>query len=596
MPTFASEVLEVVFANSHVGLCLLDVQGRVLMVNAEWRETTGLGDQEVVGASIWQLFPATAPEQRLRHDEARAGRIDCVACHVQRSRGREVRYEARLSSLSLDDGMGLLLTTSGEIKGEGNAALLTDLREQAALREALAESEQLFAAVFAASPMPKLLIRIADRRIVEVNRAYLELAGVTREEVVEQSPDHPAVLSVGPSAEDRARLWGLVAKHGRVSDFEYIFQTRAGERGYAVANVEHVRISGQEFLLVLVQNVTERRRAELALSESATLFRQLTETIHEVFWVSEPNQKRMIYVSPGYERIWGRSCQTLYDDPTAWVSSIHPEDRDRVLVAAQAQLSAGGFDEEYRIVRPDGVVRWLRARSYLMRNDAGQVFRIAGSAQDITERRELELQLRQTQKMESVGLLASGVAHDFNNLLTVVLGNCEALRALLPAHSQCLEVVQEVQEAGERAAALTHQLLAFSRREAVAARVVDFGQVIGETEKLIRRIVGEDVIVTVSSDAVPLRVRVDPGSWVQLVMNLAVNARDAMPLGGELCIETRCVILDESFVYARAPLKPGPHAVLSIRDSGTGIPLEAQTHLFEPFFTTKPVGLGTGLG
>jgi PAS domain S-box-containing protein len=440
--------------------------------------------------------------------------------------------------------------------------------------------------VFEASPVAKLLVRADDRCVVEVNETALRLFGMERYDVLGRTT---ASLPFGPP-EARASFNAALAQGGEVTNFDVPIFLASGETRSALASARSMTLAGEEFVFVVLQDITARKHAEQALLETDERFRQLADTIDEAFWLTDPAKHEVVYVSPGYERIWGRPVSELRDNPQAWLDAIHSDDRAAVLESRPKQ-AAGTYDEEYRVVRPDGAVRWIRDRAYPVRDAEGRVFRIAGSAQDVTERRELEAQLRQTQKMESVGLLAGGVAHDFNNLLTVIEGCCEMLGDEVTPASTGGMLVGEIREASARAAMLTHQLLAFSRREVVEPRVLELDQVVVDTEKMLRRVLGEDVELTISREAGPARVKIDPGGLVQVVMNLAVNARDAMPRGGRLAISTRRSLTGE----CPTPC-PGGCVVLSVADSGAGMTPDVQARIFEPFFTTKGVGRGTGLG
>jgi two-component system cell cycle sensor histidine kinase/response regulator CckA len=220
----------------------------------------------------------------------------------------------------------------------------------------------------------------------------------------------------------------------------------------------------------------------------------------------------------------------------------------------------------------------------------------SGFIRDITERKSLEDQFRQSQKMEGIGRLAGGIAHDFNNLLTAILGYAELMKAQLPDDEDLRSSLHEIHTAGERAAALTRQLLAFSRKQLLQPRILDLNAVVSEVERLLRRLIGEDVELTTRLDHNLGSVKADPGQLEQVIMNLAVNARDAMPDGGTLMIETVNAVLDSSFVRANPGARSGEYAVLIITDTGTGMNEEVRSHIFEPFFTTKEQGKGTGLG
>jgi signal transduction histidine kinase len=281
----------------------------------------------------------------------------------------------------------------------------------------------------------------------------------------------------------------------------------------------------------------------------------------------------------------------------AWLESVHPEDRERMRALTRRVDThgvAGG--ETCRIVRPDGTVRWVRTRVFPIRDEAGRTAHVVGVSEDITDLQVAEAQLRQAQKMDAVGQLSSGIAHDFNNLLTTVLATCELLEPELPADTTWRSELQVIRGAALRGAELTRKLLAFSRQAPLTIQSVRLGALVDDFGRLARRIVPEDVAITIRVDAPEGTVLADPGAVEQMLMNLVANARDAMPSGGTILVEVGGAALDDEHRRAYGWGEPGRYVVASVSDTGTGMDAETQRRVFEPFFTTKPVGRGTGLG
>lgn len=349
-------------------------------------------------------------------------------------------------------------------------------------------------------------------------------------------------------------------------------------------------------VIALVMDMTERRAMLETLQASEQRFREIAENIREVFWVFDVAERRVSYVSKAYESIWGRTCESALASPLAWAEPIHPDDRARVDAAFDAGLRGAPYHEEYRIATPSGEIRWIDDKGFPVFDKHGALIRMVGISDDITERRQLEEQLRQAAKIESIGQLAGGVAHDFNNALTVISASGELLLGEMAPENEDRELVTEILKATDRAAALTRQLLAFSRQQVVERRVLDLNATVTETDKMLRRLMGEDIRLVFEPGPLTHRIKTDPGHMVQVLMNLAVNARDAMPSGGTLTIQTREVVLSDESVRAHPSAKPGPYAMLTMNDTGVGMTPETRLRVFEPFFTTKGVGKGTGLG
>ena len=615
-----------------------------------------------------------------------------------------------------------------------------------------------------------------DERILSWNRGAERIYGYTAEEALGRSIS----MLVPPDLEaELAGIMGRVRGGRRVEHLETVRARKDGARIHVALTISPIedgsgRITGAS---VIARDITDQRRAVAQLRASEERFRELAATIEEVFWITDPRTSRMLYISPGYERIWGRSAASLLADPSSWMKAVDPGDRDRV-TRAHAQLAATGvFDEEYRVVRPDGEVRWIRAQAFPVRNTDGEVERVAGVARDVTDRRAaqeemratnaryarqeaalmavtracalhhagtaelmgevtrvaaetlgvarasiwrfardqqalvcrslfegskaahtdgmvlrtedypayfralaagdviaasdacsdprthefaegylrplgiasmldapilvmgsvagvfcsehvgpsrqwtadeqtfaiaianlisllladeerqvIEGQLRQSQKMEAIGQLAGGVAHDFNNILTAIIMQVELTGMVDDLPEEVREGLRDVDAAAQRAANLTRQLLLFSRRQVMQPKNLDLNEVVTNLAKMLLRIIGEDIRLQLHLHAAPLMTRADAGMLDQVLMNLSVNARDAMSGGGRLLIETSETTVGDDVALQHPEVAPGRYVCLRVSDTGAGIPPEVLPHIFEPFFTTKEPGKGTGLG
>ncbi|MFO0965381.1 MAG: PAS domain S-box protein [Gemmataceae bacterium] len=295
----------------------------------------------------------------------------------------------------------------------------------------------------------------------------------------------------------------------------------------------------------------------------------------------------------GAERLFGYTADEVIGEPTSTNVRLNwPEE-----LRAMKQVRKGEFVPSFETVRrrKDGKEIHVSVSVSPIRNHEGRIVGASTISRDITERKRLEEQVRQAQKMEAIGQLAGGVAHDFNNLLTVISGYSDMLLET-PLDASTKGLLTEIQRAGERAGALTRQLLAFSRKQVLEPKVLDLNAVVMDTEKMLRRLIGEDMLLGTALAPDLKSVKVDPTQIGQVIINLAVNARDAMPQGGKLTIETANVEVDATYVQMRPEAKPGRYVMLAVSDTGCGMTEEVKAHIFEPFFTTKAQGKGTGLG
>jgi two-component system cell cycle sensor histidine kinase/response regulator CckA len=348
------------------------------------------------------------------------------------------------------------------------------------------------------------------------------------------------------------------------------------------------------FVVYVIYQQLQIHRFRLHLVEQEEIFRLIGENAADMIAVVHVDGRRL-YNSPSYQKWLGYSPQEL--EQTSPFEQIHPDDRKQVVAAAEEARKTGvGRRVEYRVRHKDGHWCALESTASAVRNAHGSVEKLIIVNRDITERKQLQEQLFLSQKLEAVGRLSGGIAHDFNNILGVIIGYSEALQQKIGPDDPFREAVDEIEKAGQRAASLTQQLLAFSRKQVLEPKILDLNSIVNDVEKMLRRLIGEDIeLKTVLSQDLG-RVKADRGQIEQVIMNLAVNSRDAMPCGGKLTLETSNSVLTEADAARHRYVVPGPCVTLQVSDTGIGMDAEVQSHIFEPFFTTKGKGKGTGLG
>jgi PAS domain S-box-containing protein len=429
-------------------------------------------------------------------------------------------------------------------------------------------------------------------RILDVNERGCADHGYTRDEYLRLT-----VYDLAPELKPNEWPERVQAiRRGEYARVETIHRRKDGSTypvEISVNSAQHDR----EYILAVVRNISERKRAEAALRQSEQRFRQLADNIMEVFWVTSCETGDILYVSPAYEKIWGRTCMSLYKSPHAWVEAIHLDDRQRVGEAFQATPQKGEFDEIYRITRPDGSMRWIHDRGFPVSNAEGKIYRIAGIAEDITKQRRLEEQFRQVQKMEAIGTLAGGIAHDFNNILAAMNGYTDLAKMHAAGNAAVLDNLDTVSKAGARAVNLVRQILTFSRQHEVRRKPIQMQEVVAESLKLLRATIPTTIEfrIALSPDA-PI-VLADATQVHQIVMNLGTNAWHAMlDRPGRLEVKLQKLEVDSMLAGTHPQLRVGAYARLSVSDTGCGMDRATMERIFEPFFTTKEPGVGTGLG
>lgn len=344
-------------------------------------------------------------------------------------------------------------------------------------------------------------------------------------------------------------------------------------------------------------DITDRKRAEGRLEATKEQLQQVLVASNTGLWDWNTDTNE-VYFSREWKSQLGYGEEELANDFETWRTLLHIEDRDLAMAYVRAYLKnpVGNYRQEFRLKHKDGSYRWIAAVASLVTETDGRQVRLSGSHSDITERKHLEAQFRQAQKMEAVGRFAASVAHDFNNLLTIINGYSKMLTERLPSEDPRYKMAAETLAAGERAGTLTGQLLAFSRRQVLKLEPINLNDSIQSISSMLSRLLGEDVTLTLDLAPDLWSVGADKGQFDQVVMNLAVNSRDAMPDGGTLTITTRQALFTPETPPPHQIMPSGAYVQLSIRDTGQGMSPETMAHIFEPFFTTKEIGKGTGLG
>jgi PAS domain S-box-containing protein len=356
------------------------------------------------------------------------------------------------------------------------------------------------------------------------------------------------------------------------------------------------KIALLESLVAYVAIALAKLKVDEALQEATQRLQLATASGQLGIWDWDVINDLVVWNDRMFE-FYGVSRDNYRMNHEAWEKSLHPDDREKAIEAINAALSGDRkFDFEYRVVRPDGTEKFIKTNAMVIRDTDRKAVRMIGMAQDITDRKHMEEQLRQSQKMEAIGQLAGGVAHDFNNILTAIYGHCSVLQMKMGKDAPFRSDIDQIYAAAERAANLTRSLLAFSRKQIMSPKKVNLNEIVLNVGKLLTRIIGEDIQLKTVSTGKPHRVFADSGQIEQVLMNLAANARDAMPNGGIITIATELQEIDESFIQAYGYGEEGKYVVLSVSDTGRGMDAETSKKIFEPFFTTKEVGKGTGLG
>jgi len=549
-------------------------------VNSALLRLPGRGRQELMGRGIWECFP-----------EARGTTFDA---HYRRAweTGEPVAFTARYEPL------GCWLQVKAYPSPEGLAVYLQDVTRERS------EQEQLQLLRTAVSRLNDIVIITEAEpqrephgpKILYVNEAFERHTGYTRAEAIGRTPR----FLQGPDT-DRAELdrIGEAMRRWRPVRAELVNYTKAGEPFWLELDLVPLadETGWYTHWVAVERDVTERKRAQEQARINEERFRLLARATNDVIWDWDLRSGR-VWWSENLEVLFGHPREGVEPGPESWTRRIHPEDRGRVVEGIHAAIAGSGqnWEDEYRFLRADGSAATVIDRGFIIRDPGGSAIRMLGSMVDVTEQRSLEQRIRQSQKLEAVGQLTGGVAHDFNNLLTVILGNAEVLSESL-THEQHLRLLAEMTgTAAERGAELTGRLLAFARQQALEPKVVDLNRLLVSLDGLLRRTLPEHIDMELVQGGGLWLTEIDPGQLEVALLNLAVNARDAMPEGGRLTIETGNAKLDDDYAEQHEEVRAGQYVRVSVSDTGTGMDAAIAEQAFQPFFTTKEIGQGSGLG
>jgi PAS domain S-box-containing protein len=569
--------------NIPAAILVLSRDLRILSVNQWFRDNFHIDPQEAVGQLLHEVMTPEGPPRKISDVLPTAGHSSSVLINLSVG-PQNIKWPARVTirDVPTADGEGCLLMVAEDLT-VGERLRANAESSERRLRELV---QSLDAIVWEAEP--------GTLRVSFVSQRAERILGYPLEEWTRD----PEFLSHHIHPEDRTKLQAINAAglgSGSLAEVEYRMLAADGSVVWfnSIPRVVVDESGKPQQVRGIMVDITAHKRSDEALQASEERYRLLFErNLAGVYHTTLDG--RILDCNDAFAHMFGYPSREEVIGLRAWDLYPDPEERRTEIQRLQEQRNLMNY--EVRLRRKDGSLIWVLENETLIESTEGWPEVIEGTLMEITERKELEEQLRQAQKMEAVGRLAGGVAHDFNNLLTIISGYSQLLMDDHPSDSTLATSAEEIRKAADRAANLTRQLLAFSRRQVMLPRVLDLNSVVLEMEKMLRRLIGEDIELTTKLAVNLDKVMADSGQVEQVIANLVVNGRDALPRGGRISIETMNVDLDGSYARRHTSLKPGPHVMLAVTDNGTGMSEDVQRHIFEPFFTTKEQGKGTGLG
>jgi PAS domain S-box-containing protein len=578
----AEERFRAIFEQAAVGIGLMTPGGRFLAVNRKLCEIMSREAEELLALRFEEF---THPD-------------DYRSCIVQVARlvaGEIPTFSTEMRYVHQDGKLLWGTLTISVIREPGSnrfslLGIVEDITERRQAEVSLRESEARFSKAFQSSPDLISISGLEDGLLYDINDKWASTMGFTREEAIGKTVFELGVF-VDPSR--RTEFVEALKTDETVRDLEFQGRTKSGEIRDFLAAIEKIELDGGPRLLFVSHDITERKRAETALRANEARFKTILDHAPMQIYLKD-TEGRHILVNREVERHYGGPGGSMVGKTA---HDLFPKENADIHLAHDREVFDSGraIEREYEIPHEDGVHTFL-ALKFPIPDADGEVRTIGAFTADITDRKRLEDQFRQAQKMEAVGQLTGGIAHDFNNLLTVILGNIEFLEDMVDADPTARIYAETALKAAERGADLTHRLLAFSRKQTLNPVAVDINKLVAGTTHLLKRTLGEDTEIETVLALDLWEAMVDPNQLENAIVNLAVNARDAMAEGGKLTIETLNVRLDRDYPGSRGEVTPGQYVMVAVSDSGSGMAPEVMERVFDPFFTTKKVGEGTGLG
>jgi two-component system, cell cycle sensor histidine kinase and response regulator CckA len=564
---------------------LADGNLQVEWIIGGFERITGFTIKETEARGGWTalIYPEDRSSADARAARLYSGKPDVSEFRIVRKDGA-IRWLRDHAKPITDDKHGDVVRIVGAAK---------DITQHKQTEGALRESEHRFQALI--EHLTDAVFVQTEYRFAYVNPAALRLYGA----------EHPQQL-LGQPIMDRfhpADHKGIADQIEQVNKdklvvpiVEQIHLQMDGTPIHVEVSSAPIHYEGQDGSVVVVHDISPRRQAQEQLNLTAERLSLATQAARIGIWDLDLTNGHITWDACMYEQ-YGIQPENFHGTQEVWNEAVHPEDQPTMRQRVRDSIEGKEVPiHQFRIIRPDGQTRFIEGGVKVLRDPDGTMKRVIGVSTDITHRKELEHQFIQAQKMEAVGKLAGGIAHDFNNLLVPIIGYTEMAQADAPSDSELSTYLESIRSAADRAAELTQQILAFSRQQVLQMEILDLNLIVQEFDIMLRRLIGEDIECTTLLSSHLKHVKGDKSQLEQVLLNLAVNARDAMPNGGTLTIQTENLEVDESRAVELVDVEPGSYCLLTVSDTGEGMDKVIQQRIFEPFFTTKPDGQGTGLG